>query len=244
VIEYIPTDWRTALGDTLAEPWFDVLERDVAAERADPTVAIYPSEAQVFRALELTPIDEVRAVILGQDPYFTEGLATGLAFSIPEGSKRPRSLQNIFRAREFDLRLPLPSSGSLGRWAENGVLLLNTALTVQQGIANSHRRIWRPFTDAVIRVVASQERPVSFLLWGRQAGLVQRRVRIGAPHFVVESMHPACRRPGFITSKPFSKATDGLCALGQSRIDWSLPGDPPIVESGDQICESTAEQGS
>jgi uracil-DNA glycosylase len=129
----------------------------------------------------------------------------------------------------------------LERWAENGILLLNTALTVRQGVANSHRRMWRPFTDAVIRVVASQERPIAFLLWGRQAGEVEQRLRIAAPHVVIKSMHPAARRPGFITSKPFSKANDGLRAGRQPKIDWSLPGEAAVTESGAQPGERPPE---
>ena len=183
---------------------------------------IFPPESQVFAALRLTPLASVRAVILGQDPYYQEGLATGLAFSIPDGFKQPKSLQNILRARHLDLELPIPSSGSLEQWADSGVLLLNTALTVRRGVANSHRLLWKAFTEAVILAVGAQPERIAFLLWGRQAHAMCDL--IPSRHLIVKSFHPAARgtEPRFIDSKPFSRADDALHDL---HI-WALPGDP------------------
>ena len=172
----------------------------------------------------MTPLAKVRAVILGQDPYYTVGMATGLAFSVPDGCDLPRSLQNILKARNADLGMPMPSSGSLDNWARNGVLLLNTALTVRRGKPNSHRRYWKPFTDAVIEAVNAQDRPIAFLLWGRQARQTVVRGLISDPHVVIESVHPAARYAGtpFIDSTPFRHADAAL----HDRQIWALPGDP------------------
>lgn len=151
----IPAGWRAALDDHVDTTSFHALERDLAVERARTDTAIYPPEPGVFAALRLTPFGSVRAVILGQDPYYQEGLATGLAFSIPEGCKQPRSLQNILKARHLDLGLPIPSSGSLEHWATSGVLLLNSALTVRRGEANSHRLLWKHGTSMGYNSVVS-----------------------------------------------------------------------------------------
>jgi len=223
LIEDIPTDWRDALADAIEAPSFRALEAFQAQERARTDTAIYPPASQIFAALQLTPLAKVRAVILGQDPYYTEGMATGLAFSVPMGCDLPRSLQNILKARKADFGLPMPPSGSLDDWARNDVLLLNTALTVRSGKPNSHRRYWRPFTDAIIRAVTAQDRPIVFLLWGRQARQTVVRGLISDPHVVIESVHPAARYAGtpFIDSTPFRCAD---AALHDRRI-WELPGD-------------------
>ena len=232
MIETIPDDWKAALEDAIDAPSFHRLAVDLAAERARPDTVIYPPAPLVFNALRLTPLASVQAVILGQDPYHGEGQAHGLAFSVPAGRRKPRSLQNIFKARELDVGLPPPASGSLEPWARNGVLLLNTALTVRCGKANSHRLCWEPFTDAVIKVVGAQAGPVAFLLWGRQAQACLDRVLVPDPdrHVIVTSLHPAARphasEPRFFDSKPFSRADSGLLNLDQPVIGWSLPGDP------------------
>jgi uracil-DNA glycosylase len=222
LVEDIPEDWRDALTDAVDAPSFRQLDGFLAKERARTDTVIYPRESEVYTALRLTPLASVRAVILGQDPYSQEGLATGLAFSIPDECKQPRSLQNIMKARELDLGLPVPSSGSLEQWARSGVLLMNTALTVRRGEANSHRKCWKVFTKAVIGAVGAQTRPIVFLLWGRQAR--QMRTLTPSRHTYVESVHPAARgtEPRFIDSKPFSRADTALHDL---HI-WSLPGDP------------------
>lgn len=226
----IPEGWRAALHAAIDHGSFGRLADYLVDERLRPDTEIYPAESQVFRALELTRPDAVRAVIVGQDPYYTKGMATGLAFSVPERCRQPRSLQNILRARKSDLGLPISASGSLERWAQNGVLLLNTALTVRRGEANSHRRFWKPFTDAIIRAVSAQSRPIVFLLWGRQAREKRLRDLISDRHVVIESVHPAAwstgAEPRFIDSRPFKRADDALLALDQPKICWSLPNDP------------------
>lgn len=166
-------------------------------------------------------------------------MAMGLAFSVPAGCKHPRSLQNIFKARMADLGLPLPGSGSLEGWATNGVLLLNTALTVRGGKANSHRREWEQFTTAMIQTISAQDRPIVFLLWGCQAR--ERRDCLSNRHFPVESVHPAARssrgEPRFVDSKPFWRADEWLCGQGVLPIGWALPGDPQRASSGCEIFE-------
>lgn len=221
MLDGLPEDWRAAPADRINGASLSALEHDLAVERARTDTAIYPPEPDVFAALRLTPLSSVRAVILGQDPYSQDGLATGLAFSIPEGCKQPRSLQNILKARRLDLGRPIPSSGSLEQWAKSGVLLLNTALTVRRGVANSHRLLWKEFTTAVIQSVAERQGSIPFLLWGRQA---QRMCRfIPNRHPVVDSLHPAARRGTrrFVESKPFSRADAAIHDLAI----WSLPGD-------------------
>lgn len=170
LIEGIPADWRAALAEAIEAPTFRHLTDELAAERARTDSAIYPPEPLVFNALRLTPLDSVRVVILGQDPYHGFGQAHGLAFSAPRGVTPPPSLRNILAELGTDLQLPGQMGGSLEPWARHGVLLLNTVMTVSQGIANSHQgKGWEPFTDAIIRVVAAKQAPVAFLLWGRAA---------------------------------------------------------------------------
>jgi uracil-DNA glycosylase len=224
----IPPDWRAALAEAIEAPSCRRLADELAAERARTDTVIYPPEALVFNALRLTPLDSVRAVILGQDPYHGEGQAHGLAFSVPAGVKPPPSLRNILAEWESDTGFEPAPSGSLEPWARHGVLLLNTVLTVRRRSANSHRRIrWTDFTDATLRAVAAQPDPVAFLLWGRQAQL--KRSLIGGPHIVIESNHPSplsfARGPTpFRRSKPFSNANAKLSALGRIPIDWRLTG--------------------
>lgn len=226
LVERVPPDWRVALAKEVATPSFRRLSDQLAAERARTDTVIYPPEAEVFEALRLTPLDSVRAVILGQDPYHGERRAHGLAFSVPAGIKPPPSLRNILDEWESDLRLERPSSGSLEPWARNGVLLLNTVLTVRRGDANSHKGMgWEDFTDAVISAVAARPDPVVFMLWGRHAQ--RKRSLIDQRHVVVESTHPsslsARRGPtAFVGSHPFRTANAKLAALGQSPIDWRL----------------------
>ncbi len=218
--EQIRADWLAALAGAIADPSFTLLEAFLEQERADGEV--YPPRDQVFEALRLTPPGSVRAVIVGQDPYPGRGQAHGLAFSVPAGVKKPPSLRNILKELERDLGYPDPPSGSLVPWAEHGVLLLNTVLTVRAGVAGSHAgRGWERFTDAVIRAVDAKPGPVAFLLWGRRA---QQKARlIHAPHVVIAAPHPSrAARWGFRGCAPFSRANAALIDLGCSPIDWSL----------------------
>jgi uracil-DNA glycosylase len=188
---------------------------------------IYP--AQVLRALELTPPDAVRVVILGQDPYHAEGQAEGLAFSVPPGCPPPPSLRNIFAELARDLGVPPPTDGHLGAWARQGVLLLNTCLTVEEGAAGSHARYgWEALTDAIIEAVATEPGPKVFMLWGgraqRKRALIERH---DGRHLVLESNHPsplsARRAPRpFVGCGHFGAANRFLAARGRPPVDWAL----------------------
>jgi uracil-DNA glycosylase len=223
-IEQMPADWREAIrGRTRDADQLD-LDQLLAAED-EKGVSVFPSKGQVFEALRLTPFASVRAVILGQDPYHGPGQAHGLAFSTLS-AKKPPSLRNILREWHDDCGYEVPTSGSLEVWARHGVLLLNTALTVRQGVANSHAKVWKAFTSAFIDAVADQPERIAFLLWGGpaiSAGVSIDRSR----HLVIESSHPSpfsFNRPcgkarPFLGSHPFSAANDELV----EPIDWSLP---------------------
>lgn len=190
---------------------------------------IFPKGSEYFRALDLTPLEMVRVVILGQDPYHGPGQAHGLCFSVQPGVRPPPSLVNIYKELESDIAMPRPSHGFLESWAKQGVLLLNSVLTVEQGQAASHRgKGWEQFTDAVIRLIAAREQPVVFLLWGnyaqKKAGFVQS-VEQGGRHLVLKAPHPSplSAYNGFFGCKHFSKANAFLQANGLPAINWSLP---------------------
>src|SRR5687767_10845378 len=169
------TDWNPVLRDELAKPYFGELRAFVAGERSRGPV--YPPEPEVFAALHLTPYAHVKVLILGQDPYHGPGQAHGLCFSVPEGCPVPPSLRNIYKELESDLGIPPAPHGDLSRWAEQGVLLLNNALTVEAGRAGSHQHLgWEDFTDAAVRAVAGREAPSVFILWGSHAQKKAARV--------------------------------------------------------------------
>lgn len=195
----------------------------MASERQQGPV--YPPHNEVFSALHLTPLSSVRAVILGQDPYHGPGQAHGLCFSVKPPTPPPPSLKNVFRELSSDLEIPSPTSGSLIPWARQGVLLINTVLTVRAGQANSHRRQgWEQFTDAVIDVVNAKSDRVVFILWGVSAQ--QKMVRLDLDqHAVVTSPHPSplSASRGFFGSRPFSRTNELLSAGGRGPIDWTLP---------------------
>lgn len=200
--------------------------RDLGAFLAEEAARgpIFPPAAQVFRALALTPLPEVRVVILGQDPYHGPGQAEGLSFSVPRGVRSPPSLRNILRELQADVGTPPPAHGSLERWARNGVLLLNTVLTVRAGEAHSHaRRGWEGVTDAIVRLVAAKPTRVVFALWGGHAQRKRPLVEVG-PHAVVEAAHPSplAAHRGFLGSRPFSRIDAALKEAGQPPIDWAL----------------------
>lgn len=185
---------------------------------------IYPSMYDIFNAFKFTPYDKLKAVILGQDPYHEEGQAHGLSFSVNKGIKIPPSLVNIYKELYNDLGIPPHEDGYLKKWAEQGVLLLNTVLTVRQGLANSHKgKGWEWFTDSVIKVVNEKETPVVFILWGANARSKKSLIDT-SKHYVIESAHPSplsCYN-GFFGSKPFSKTNDFLISRGMQPIDWDL----------------------
>jgi uracil-DNA glycosylase len=218
----LPAPWRRALGPETEQPYFRELAGFVAAERRAATV--YPPEEEVFAALELTPPDAVRVVVLGQDPYHRPGQAHGLAFSVRPGVTPPPSLRNVFRELADDLGCPRPETGSLVPWARQGVLLLNTVLTVREGAPNSHRgKGWERFTDRVIGAVATRPEPVVFVLWGAPAG--KKAALVEAPHPVHRSAHPSplSAKRGFFGSRPFSAVNRALEAAGRAPVEWCLP---------------------
>ena len=219
--------WTPYLEQELRAPYFAALLQRVGAARAAGTV--YPPEERTFFALTATPPERVRAVILGQDPYHEPGQAMGLAFSVPQGERLPPSLRNIFTELHTDLGLPQPSGGDLTPWAERGVLLLNTVLTVGRGAANSHAAWgWQRFTDAVLAAMAALPQPVAFVLWGAQAQKKAAIIR-KSPYsrLVLESPHPSplSAYRGFFGSRPFSQVNAFLLSCGFPAIDWKIPED-------------------
>jgi len=221
-IDEIPPNWGSELDLAALRPSLRDLDAFVAEERRAHEV--YPAPGDVFAALRLTPYASVRAVILGQDPYHGPCQAHGLAFSVPDGvSPLPPSLRTIRAELADDLGLPLPEGGSLERWARQGVLLLNTVLTVNGGMAGSHRRQgWETFTDAIVAAVSEKPGPVAFLLWGRAAQAKIELIDQGR-HIVLMATHPSpLSAKGFRGSRPFSSANAALESRGSPAIDWSL----------------------
>jgi uracil-DNA glycosylase len=219
---HVPPGWRTILKHEFEQPYWPKLAEFVAQERQAET--IYPPEDDVFNALVLTPYEQVKVFLLGQDPYHGPGQAHGLAFSVRKGVAVPPSLVNIYKELRSDLGIEPPKHGYLVEWASQGVLLLNAVLTVRAGQANSHKgRGWERLTDAIIRAVSAREKPVVFLLWGapaqKKASLVDE-----SRHTILRSAHPSplSARNGFFGSKPFSQANAALEAAGEGPIDWRL----------------------
>lgn len=220
--------WRTPLAGEFAQPYMGALKDFLLAEKAAGK-QIFPKGAEYFRALDLTPLDKVRVVILGQDPYHGPGQAHGLCFSVRPGVQVPPSLVNIYKEMRADLGIAPARHGFLEHWAKQGVLLLNSVLTVQAGLAASHReRGWEKFTDAVIRLVAAGPDPVVFILWGsyaqRKAAFVEDVAR-GGRHLVLKAPHPSplSAHSGFFGSRPFSQTNAFLEGRGLTPIDWQLP---------------------
>lgn len=223
--ENIPESWRAALAPVLQSPEARRLGGWLTREEAAGKV-VYPPRGQRVRALELTPLDQVRAVILGQDPYHGPGQAHGLCFSVPEGVRTPPSLVNIYKELRDDLGVEIPPHGNLEHWAKQGVLLLNTCLTVEAGRAGSHAgKGWEAITDAAVAAVAAREEPSVFILWGshaRNKALKVPELARNERHLILTSPHPSplSAHGGFFGSKPFSKANGFLEAQGRGRIDW------------------------
>ena len=214
--------WYSALKEEFSKPYYASLYQTVRKEYATKT--IYPPSGDIFNAFHLTPLEKVKVVILGQDPYHEPGQAHGLSFSVKGDVAIPPSLVNIYKELSDDLGCYIPDNGDLTKWAEQGVLLLNTLLTVRAHAAFSHKGIgWEKFTDAAIRAVASQDRPIVYLLWGRPAQ--EKRALITNPkHLVIASPHPSplSAHRGFFGSRPFSKANRYLAKNGLEPIDWQI----------------------
>jgi len=216
--------WREPLATELAGPNMAELRRFLEEQR-EAGKRIFPDSPNWFRALELTPLDEVRVVILGQDPYHGEGQAHGVGFSVPPGVRTPPSLVNIFKELESDLGIARPAHGFLEHWARQGVLLLNAVLTVEMGRAGSHRKKgWEAFTDAAIRAVNARSAPTVFMLWGKPAQ--QKAAFVDSErHLVLTAPHPSplSAWSGFFGCRHFSQANAFLEAHGRGPIDWALP---------------------
>lgn len=222
----LPPSWREALRDEFADDRMAGLRRFLAGEEGAGK-RIFPPAADRLRALELTPLPAVRVVILGQDPYHGAGQAHGLAFSVPRGVRPPPSLANIYRELHADLGIPPARHGCLEYWAGQGVLLLNSVLSVEQGRAASHRaRGWERLTDAVVRAVAARHEPVVFLLWGSYAQKKAAFVENGGRRLVLKAPHPSplSAHTGWFGSRHFSQVNAFLESRGERPIDWALPG--------------------
>lgn len=216
--------WKTPLEREFASPHMVALREFLVAEKAAGK-RIFPKGSEYFRALDLTPLDQVRVVILGQDPYHGEGQAHGLCFSVQPRVRTPPSLVNIYKEMQSDLGIAPARHGFLEHWAKQGVLLLNSVLTVEMGRAAAHQgKGWEKFTDAVIRLVNEKPDPVVFILWGAYAQKKAAFVDTNK-HLVLKSVHPSplSAHNGFFGTQPFSRANDFLKSHGQTPIDWALP---------------------
>ena len=218
----IEESWKAALADEFAKPYFVSLVRRLHDEKAEGKV-IYPPGRMIFKAFELTPVDKVKVVILGQDPYHGPGQAMGLSFSVPDGMAAPPSLKNIFKEIESDLGIVMSGRPNLEKWAEQGVLLLNSILTVRGGEAASHSGIgWQQFTDAVIRYISDNLEGVVFLLWGNYARSKKDLIDTSR-HHVLEAAHPSpLARGAFFGCRHFSMTNNILLSEGRTPIDWKL----------------------
>ncbi|MBQ9914750.1 MAG: uracil-DNA glycosylase [Clostridia bacterium] len=218
----INQDWDEVLAREFSAPYFQDLWEKVESEYE--TARVYPAKENIFNALRFTPYHKVKVVLLGQDPYHGEGQAHGFAFSVQPGTAFPPSLQNIYKEIKADLGLPVPETGCLIPWAEQGVLLLNTVLTVRDSEPNSHKKLgWTTFTDAVISALNDREEPVIFLLWGANAK-EKLPLITNSRHYVLSSAHPSplSASRGFFGCRHFSKVNTILERLGKETIDWSL----------------------
>lgn len=221
--EIIHNSWQTILTDEFEKEYYQKLRNFLKKEYT--TQKIHPDMYHIYEALELTPYEKVKVVILGQDPYHGVNQAHGLSFSVQPGVKIPPSLNNIYKELQSDLGISPAKHGNLVSWAKQGVLLLNTVLTVREGQAYSHRgKGWEILTDKIIEKLNEREKPIVFILWGKPA---QEKMKMidKSRHIILTSAHPSplSAHRGFLGSKPFSKTNDALMALGETPIDWQLP---------------------
>lgn len=218
----IQGNWSIALKDEFRKPYYKKLFEFVGSEYGSRV--IYPPADDLFNAFHFTPLEEVKVVILGQDPYHEEGQAHGLCFSVKPGIDIPPSLVNIYKELEADLGCYIPNNGYLEKWARQGVLMLNTVLTVRAHQAHSHKNVgWEQFTDAAIQVLAEQDRPLVFILWGKPAQAKKAMIK-NPKHLVLEAPHPSplSAYRGFFGSRPFSETNRYLKENGLEPIDWQI----------------------
>ena len=214
------TTWNEILSEEMKKDYYQELLAFVQKRREE--VSVFPEEKNVFRALELTPFESVKVVILGQDPYHGFGQAHGLSFSVQKGIPLPPSLRNIYKELQEDLGGELPTEGDLSHWAKQGVLLLNTVLTVEEGNANSHKGMgWERLTNRLIESLNELKHPVIFILWGKPAQDKEKLIT-NPNHIILKAPHPSplSAYRGFFGSKPFSRVNDILIQQGQSPIRW------------------------
>ena len=221
-IVLLNNDWEPLLAEEFEKAYYLDLREFLIEEYSTKT--IYPEKDDIFNALKFTDYEDVKVVVLGQDPYHGHGQAHGLSFSVKPGVKIPPSLRNIFKELNADLGCGIPDNGYLKKWADQGVLLLNTVLTVREGEAHSHRgKGWEHFTDKVITLLNEREKPVIFILWGKPA---QSKLSLidEEKHKIIMSVHPSplSARRGFFGSKPFSKVNELLREQGEQEIDWQI----------------------
>lgn len=218
----IENDWLTELGQEFHKPYYKKLYQFVLKEYN--TTRIFPPSDDIFNAFHLTPLSQVKVVIIGQDPYHNEGQAHGLCFSVKPGVDVPPSLVNIYKELKDDLGCYIPNNGYLVKWAKQGVLMLNTVLTVRAHMANSHRgKGWEEFTDAAIRALNKQDRPIVYILWGRPAQTKEKMLN-NPRHLILKAPHPSplSAYNGFFGSKPFSQTNRFLEENGIPPIDWQI----------------------
>ena len=215
------TTWNEILADEMQKDYYQELQAFVQKRRAE--VRVFPEEKNVFNALELTPFESVKVVILGQDPYHGFGQAHGLSFSVQKGTPLPPSLKNIYKELQEDIGGEFPTEGELSHWAKQGVLLLNTVLTVEEGNANSHKgKGWERLTNRLIESLNELNHPVIFILWGKPAQDKEKLI-INPNHVILKAPHPSplSAYRGFFGSKPFSRVNDILIQQGQTPIRWT-----------------------
>jgi uracil-DNA glycosylase len=220
--DLLPESWKKVLAEEFEKPYFKKLEAFLENEFKQEI--IYPKRADIFNAFHRTAFQDVKVLLLGQDPYHGVGQAHGLSFSVQEGVALPPSLKNIYKEMEADLEIKPVKNGDLSKWANQGIMLLNAVLTVRQGAAASHKsQGWEKFTDAVIKKLSEREKPLVFLLWGnyarKKAELIDK-----SKHIIIEGIHPSplSAKGGFFGSKPFSAVNNALKKLGQEPINWQL----------------------
>ncbi len=218
----LTNDWSDLLRAECEKTYF-LQMKSFLTDQSEQTT-IYPEKKDIFNALHFTSYEQTKVVILGQDPYHGRGQAHGLSFSVQPGVKIPPSLKNIFKELQTDLGYPIPNHGCLEAWAHQGVLLLNTVLTVQESTPNSHKgKGWEFFTDEVISLLNKRKQPVVFILWGRNAA-EKKQVITGEHHYIIEAAHPSpfSAYRGFFGSRPFSKTNQFLTSIGETEIDWQI----------------------
>lgn len=221
----LPEDWKQGLSEELTSENMDAI-RDFLKHAYQSDVSVYPPAPLMFNAFNLTPLSKVKVVILGQDPYHRPGQAMGLSFSVPKTIPKPPSLNNVLKEMADDIGTKQSKHGDLTSWAQQGVLLLNSSLTVNEGEPNSHQNAgWEQFTDTVINIINDQTEHTVFILWGSKAQKKGKYINTDK-HLILTAVHPsplAANRGGFFGSKPFSKTNDYLMQYGKTPIDWQLP---------------------